>query len=64
MAERIFIFMEPHHTGGDCKVTITESEIIKHMKKIQEQNPKMKDATDAMLLDEFCIIHWCYEEKQ
>jgi hypothetical protein len=63
MGEKIFTFMEPHPTGGDCKVTITESKIIDYMKKIQEQNPKMKDATDEMLLDEFCINHWCYEEK-
>ena len=68
MTERIFTFPEPHPTGGDCTVRITESKIVKYMKdsgikeKIQKKHPDM-DVTDEILIEDFCTVHWAHEEK-
>jgi len=68
MTERVFKFYEPHPTGGDCTVEITESKIVKHMKdsgikeKIQKKHPDM-DVTDKILIEDFCTVHWASEKK-
>ena len=67
MAERVFVFVEPHPTGGDCTIRITESQILKYMnkeikQKIQKKHPDM-DVTDELLIEEFCVVHWASEEK-
>ena len=65
MKEKTFVFIEPHLTGGDSTVTITKSKIIEYMHKRQkEPGCRFKDATDEQLLDEFCVIHWCWEQKE
>jgi hypothetical protein len=63
MTNRVFTFVEPHLTGGDCVVTITEEQIMKHMIKMRDKNPKMKDVSDDDLLDYFLVNHWCVEKK-
>jgi len=67
MGERVFTFVEPHPTGGHCTVSITGSQIIRYMnkhikEKIQKKHPDM-EITDELLIEEFCVIHWCSEEK-
>jgi len=63
MTNRVYKFGEPHYTGGDCVVTITEEQILKYQRKRQETNIKMKDAPVEDLIDDFLITHWCHEVK-
>lgn len=63
MSERTFTFVEPHITGGHCTVEITESQILKYMRERHKNKSKWADATDNILVDEFCIVHWCSENK-
>jgi len=62
MIEKIYSFVEPHITGGYCKVTITTTQILNFMHGIQRKEPRYAGATDTELINEFCTIHWCKEE--
>jgi hypothetical protein len=61
MSDRVYKFVEPHFTGGDAVITITESKILKYMKSRFEKEPKFKKLTDFELLDYFLVNHWCIE---
>ena len=63
MSNQVFIFVEPHHTGGDCTVRITEEQILKYMHKLQKEDDKFKDVSDSDLIDYFIINHWCTKEE-
>lgn len=63
MSERTFTFVEPHITGGHCTVEITESQILDYMRNRHDKKLIYADATDDVLVDEFCIVHWCTENK-
>ncbi len=63
MSDKVFTFVEPHHTGGDCTVRITEEQILKHMHKLQKENDKFKGISNPDLIDYFIINYWCTEEK-
>lgn len=60
---KFYRFNEPHFTGGNATVDITEKQILEFMKKWQKNNLKAKDATDQELIDEFCINYGAWKEK-
>jgi len=64
MNDRVYTFVEPHFTGGDSVVTITESKILKYMYSRFDKEPKFKKLGDDILLDYFLVSHWCHEEKE
>ena len=64
MKKRIFTFIEPHLTGGDCTVRIAENQIMKYMHTRQENEERFKTVSDEHLLDYFLTSHWCKEEKE
>lgn len=66
MMSRKFTFCEPHITGGNAVITVSEDQILKYMKEYQYQKylDKGIDPTDNDLIDDFCIVHWCIEEKE
>jgi len=64
MKQRIFEFVEPHFTGGDCTVRICEDAIIRYMHNRAKDRPKLRVATDKELLDDFIVTHWCTEIKK
>ena len=64
MKDRVYTFVEPHFTGGDSLVTITESKILKYMKSRCEKEPKFKKLSDFELIDYFLVNHWCVELKE
>jgi len=58
---RIFTFIEPHVTGGDAVIRITEEQIITYMR---ESAFRLKPPlNDAELVETFCTVHWATEEK-
>lgn len=61
---KTYEFVEPHITGGHAVVTITEEQILKHMKKVQRKNLKMHNVSDEDLIDYFIVNHWCTERKE
>jgi len=54
MESKTLHFDEPHITGGNCHVTLTEQQAIKSIKKIHHY-----DNDEEALLD-FIAIHWAY----
>ena len=58
---KTYTFVEPHITGGDCTVVITEKQIMIYMKERQAADVRMKDISDEDLLDYFLVNHWCVE---
>ena len=50
------VFFEPHHTGGDAKVTITSEKAIEYQKKQRVYT------SDEEALSHFIDIHWAFEE--
>ena len=63
MKEKIYQFTEPHITGGDCVVTITEKQILKYQHDRIRNNIKAINAPDKDLIDDFIIMNWCTEVK-
>jgi len=61
MDERIWLFVEPHITGGHCTVEITDEQIIAFMSKSEA---KEKGATRDQLIDEFVVVNWCWEKER
>ena len=61
---RVFTFAEPHPTGGDSVITITEDKIVEWMKI---NYPELLDfpepPSDEDLISEFCALHWAWEIK-
>jgi len=60
---KTYVFVEPHFTGGDSVVTITEEKILKHMHERQLKEEKFQGVSDERLLDYFIVNHWCTEKK-
>ena len=52
-------FVEPHITGGDAVVTITEDKVVQYMRSMYPSS--LSDLPDKELIDDFCIIHWAEE---
>lgn len=63
MSHKRYTFYEPHDTGGQAEVTITEQQILQFMKETRGILPNYKDATDEQLIYEFVVVHWCVEVK-
>ena len=51
---KLLEFLEPHPSGGTCRVRMTEQQAIDYTKKI---HPEL---TDERALEDFTIIHWAY----
>jgi len=51
-------FVEPHITGGDAVITITEDKIIEFMRK---SYPEHANLSDVDLLDSFIVTNWAWE---
>jgi len=57
---KTYIFEEPHPTGGNATVEITEEEIIAFCRK----DPLYKDLSDTECVYNFVIINWAWEKEQ
>lgn len=55
-ASEVWEFAEPHATGGDCKVTITRSQIVSFMRGRRDYD--FSKWPDQELVDNFVAIHW------
>ena len=53
-------FYEPHPTGGDSVVTISEKKAIKYTKKIIKE-AYGEDVSDELALEEFITNYWAEE---
>ena len=62
--DKIYLFVEPHHTGGMCTVEITEPQILEYMLKRKALDDRFKDVSDEDLIDYFKVNHWCYEKPE
>ena len=51
-------YLEPHPSGGTCRVRMTEQQAIDWTKKM---HPEL---TDEQALDDFAVIHWAYWVKE
>ena len=58
--KQIWAFDEPGPYGGNAHITMTEEEIIKHMRSRSDYFKTV--ITDADLLDQFVVINWAYKE--
>ena len=47
-------FVEPHPTGGDATVTLTEEQAIAWQRRIRYY------ASDADALNDFMVVNWAY----
>lgn len=54
---KVYCFAEPHITGGDALVEITEKQIRTWMKKTYPMIEK------AHQIEEFCVLHWAWEKE-
>ena len=54
---KVYCFAEPHITGGDALVEITEQQIRTWMKKAY---PMTKEEHQ---IEEFCALHWAWEKE-
>ena len=62
---RILVFEEPHDSGGDCRVTMTEAQAIEWSRKILEKiHPNKGPFSDKNCLDEFIVIHYAWYENE
>lgn len=57
---KTYQFVEPHHTGGDALITITDEKILTHMKREYPDSP----FSDEGLIDNFVITNWAWEKKE
>ena len=55
--ERIYVFVEPHPTGGSATIEITEFQIRIWMTGTYPQIPTEHQ------VDEFCLLHWAWEKN-
>ena len=55
--ERIYVFVEPHFTGGESTIEISESKIMKFMAEHYSNVPLM------YRLETFITIHWAWEKN-
>jgi len=58
--KQIWVFDEPGPYGGNAHITMTEEEIIKHMRTRKEYSDLKH--SDSFLLDQFVIVNWAYKE--
>lgn len=58
MADEIYVFVEPHPTGGDCTVEITSTKAIKFQRRYAKLYHKYVYETDEEALADFIDIHW------
>lgn len=63
MADEIYVFVEPHPTGGDCTVEITRSKAIKFQKRYAKIQHKCYYTSDQEALDDFIDIHLAWRKK-
>lgn len=56
--ERVFVFDEPHYTGGNARVEITESQVVRFMK----ENYPDRGFSDEELVESFVINNWAWEK--
>ena len=63
MTDKLWAFDEPHDTGGNSHVTITEKQIIEFM-NTQGIVRKGRSLTDKEIVDEFVVVNWCYLEPK
>ena len=56
---RTFRFVEPHHTGGVCQVTITEEEILAYEKGRKDVDNTLRPDID--ILYDFLAENWAWE---
>ncbi len=54
MADKLLAYNEPHISGGNCEVTMTEIQAIKWTQQIHPELNK-KEA-----LQDFIVIHWAH----
>jgi hypothetical protein len=52
-------FYEPHPTGGDSFVTISEAAIVSHMRECYPDSYVSSSVEDIVL--DFCALHWAFE---
>ena len=52
---KTYLFYEPHGTGGNALVEITEKQIRDWM------NLTYPDVKQEHQIEEFCILHWAWE---
>ena len=57
---RTFEFVEPHYTGGESVITITEDKLIEFM----HTKDYLNGVSDEELIRQFCIEHWAIEIKE
>lgn len=62
--EEIYVFYEPHHTGGCCIVEITRTQAIAFQKKIAWDLHTYKYATDEDALRAFIGTNWATKKEQ
>jgi len=58
--DKIYVFHEPHITGGHAIIEVTESQIMQYMKSLDKL--KDKGLTDEQYLDYFLVNNWCHEK--
>lgn len=56
-------FFEPHITGGDARIVITETQIIKYMKNIYADRNQEYPGDENAVLD-FIAVNWATELKE
>jgi len=55
---KVYRFAEPHVTGGDALVEITEEQIRNWMKTTY---PMVEEEHQ---IEEFCVLHWAWEKVE
>ena len=59
--KQIYIFEEPHCTGGNATIEITGEQIIDYMVKLNIE--AYDELTFQKLIDDFCTNHWAWKKR-
>jgi hypothetical protein len=57
---KVYLFCEPHVTGGNSLVSITDRQIIDYMKRLND--PRYNNISDEDIILDFISVHWAWEK--
>ncbi len=58
---KVLAYDDPHPSGGNCHVTMTEKQAVEWTKKIYKDGRGIK-LSDKQALDEFIVVNFAYWE--
>ncbi len=60
--DELWIFHEPHESGGDCKITLTRRQAIEWLRSNHPNRYPKETVPDHVVFQDFIIIHFAYHD--